>query len=68
MIKLFEVALAQNGWVVTVPPEDDDHTQRDSLYLDDRDEIQDMLYDLVQELAIDMNRFTVKISVKKVKP
>jgi hypothetical protein len=67
MMKLFEVSLAQNGWIVSYPPEDEWHIQQDSLYLENRGDIEGMLYDLAQALAININDYTVTIKVKKVK-
>jgi hypothetical protein len=67
MIKLFDVSLANNGWVVSYPPEDEEHTQQDSLYLDTKKDIETMLFDLVDGLAIDHNLYIVKIIIKKVK-
>lgn len=67
MIKLFEVSLAQNGWIVTTPAEDENHIDRSYIYLDNNKEIEEMLYHFIEGLAIDTNQYSVTIKVKKVK-
>lgn len=67
MIKLLEVSLANNGWVVTYPPDDEGHILHDSLYLDNKGCIEDILYDIKDALCIDSNKYIVTIKVKEIK-
>jgi hypothetical protein len=67
MLKLFEVSLAQNGWAIAYPKEDENDFKLESLFLENKKDIEDMIYEIVEALAINSNKFTVNIKVREVK-
>lgn len=68
MIKLFEVYLAQNGWIVTEPKIDDEHIDLTNLFYEDKEGIRDFIYHLVELSGLftgEAANFEIKVSVKR---
>jgi len=68
MIKLFEVHLAQNGWIVIEPKIDEEHIDITNLFYEDKEGIEDFLYHIAERSGLfsgEATNYEIKLKVRK---
>lgn len=68
MIKLFEVHLAQNGWIVIEPKIDEEHIDITNLFYEDKEGIEDFLYHIAELSGLltgESANYEINIKVRK---